>query len=74
MSAEVFLFPGAAQVDATTILELAKQENLKDVLVIGFDQNGKMFRSTSIDQPNALLWIVERFRYLFHKEYFESHE
>jgi hypothetical protein len=59
--ANLYAFPVVTSKDLLPeqVLQLAAQDNLKEVVVIGFDADGQFcFRSAKSDGANAL-WLLE---------------
>jgi len=58
-SAEVFIFP-AGKVDPELLLEKAKEWGLKEVLVIGWAEDGELAVGSSEESKRDLLWLLEK--------------
>jgi hypothetical protein len=60
MTAEVFNFPGDGERDPQAILQLAKQANLKSVIVLAYDQEGFLYKSTSFEHMSDFSWLLTK--------------
>lgn len=57
--------PGAGGRDATAILEAAKNAELKDVVILGWDKDDELFISGSFDEREHAFWLINVARDLF---------
>lgn len=65
MKRKITLHPAClgAQLDAATILELAKQSDLASVVVLGWTESGDQFFSSSEADGVEVLWLLERAKF-----------
>ena len=45
---------------AEDVLEVMKEKNLKQVVVIGYDENEEMYFASSMSDPAEVLWCMEK--------------
>ena len=54
----VSLFPTGI-VDADALLEAAKNADLADVLIVGWDEGGELYFTSSVGQLKDISWLLE---------------
>ena len=61
MTGELRLFPGITTLnhDPNIILELAKKGDLTEVVILGYDKDGRFFFSASKAAGPDVLWLLE---------------
>lgn len=60
--ADILIFNGITKLDlpVSRVLDMAKEEGLTEVVIIGYDKNGaEYFASSNADGADAL-WLLER--------------
>lgn len=62
LAENVALFTGITtnDFDATITLEAAARANLADVIIIGWDEEGELFFSSSMADGPEVLWLIEK--------------
>jgi hypothetical protein len=58
MTTNIIQFDSYGKSNVSTVLNKAK--DLSDVLILGFDKENNEFYGTSIDNPETILWLLER--------------
>lgn len=58
MTTNIIQFDSYGKSNVETVLNKAK--DLSDVLILGFDKENNEFYGTSIDNPETILWLLER--------------
>jgi len=53
------ILPGIGRRDVDAMLQTARAANLQSVVIIGWDQDKKMFLSSSEDNWPAIVWLLE---------------
>jgi hypothetical protein len=61
MTTNIIQFDSYGKSNVSTVLNKAK--DLSDVLILGFDKENNEFYGTSIDNPETILWLLERCKY-----------
>lgn len=62
LAENVVLFPGISpkKYDANIMLEAATRADLESVIIVGWDQDGEMFFSSSVGDGPECLWLLEK--------------
>ena len=58
MSDNVRTIPGRGTEDVTAVLEVAKSANLRDVMVIGFDEDDALYMASNMKTMSRIYWLV----------------